>query len=220
MAKKKKGQDGGRPWLWRAGPKQGRGEVWVVGGANAQDPQGWKRPWGLWGVRLRLKEQKGHRCAPHLWSQRAGDLTWEPSSLPVPEWAGQSPSIPLLLLLGWLLPPATPDLPSLPPMPPGPTLAGWGFGVGGTGLGAQQAPQPMWARRSPSALLPLFPQGPSHLPLLISLASGSLILSGLHFSFPPQSPYVLPVHSRVPPVSLGVRVPHQRPAGALVVGRR
>ena len=40
-----------------------KGEVWVVGGANAQDPQGWKRPWGLWGVGLRLKE-RGPGVAP------------------------------------------------------------------------------------------------------------------------------------------------------------
>ena len=36
---------------------------------------------------------------------------------------------------------------------------------------------------------------------------------------PPRSPYILPVHSGVPPVSLGVIVPHQWPAGAPVVGR-
>ena len=24
-----------------------KGVVWMVGGAYAQDPQGWKRPWGL-----------------------------------------------------------------------------------------------------------------------------------------------------------------------------
>ena len=36
---------------------------------------------------------------------------------------------------------------------------------------------------------------------------------------PPQSPYILLVHFEVPPISLGIRVPHQRPAGALVVGR-
>ena len=47
---------------------------------------------------LRLKEQKGPRCAPHPWSQRAGDLTWEPSRLPGLEWVGQTPSSPLLLL--------------------------------------------------------------------------------------------------------------------------
>ena len=51
-----------------------KGEVWVVGGASAQDPQGWKRPWGLWGLGIRLKEQKGPRCAPHPWSQRTGAL--------------------------------------------------------------------------------------------------------------------------------------------------
>ena len=52
------------------------------------------------------------------------------------------------------------------------------------GLGAQQAPQPQWTRRSPSAPLPLFPESPSHLPLLISPASRAPILSGLHFSSP------------------------------------
>ena len=36
---------------------------------------------------------------------------------------------------------------------------------------------------------------------------------------PLQSPYVLLVHSGVPPISLGVRVLHQQPAGGLVVGR-
>ena len=35
----------------------------------------------------------------------------------------------------------------------------------------------------------------------------------------PQSPYMLPVHFGVPPISLGVRVPHQRLAGTPVVGR-
>ena len=34
-------------------------------------------PGGSAGVSLRLKEQKGPRCAPHPWSQRAEDLTWE-----------------------------------------------------------------------------------------------------------------------------------------------
>ena len=69
-----------------------------MGGAYAQDPQGWKRPWGLWEVGLSLKEQKGPSRAPHPWSQRAGDLTWEPSKLPRLKWAGQTPSDPLPLL--------------------------------------------------------------------------------------------------------------------------
>ena len=138
----------------------------MVGGANAQDLQGWKRPWGLCGVGLRLKEQKGPRRDPHPWSQRAGDLTWEPSRLPGLEWAEQTPSSPLFsyssgLGSGGPLPPASPDLP----------------GLRGAAL--------VWS------------------PLLL----------------PPRSLYVLPVHSGVPPVSLEVRVPHQWPAGALVVGR-
>ena len=33
-----------------------KSEVWVMGGPNAQGPWGWKRPLGLWGVRLRFKE--------------------------------------------------------------------------------------------------------------------------------------------------------------------
>ena len=55
---------------------------------------------GGWGGGLRLREQKGPRCAPHPWSQMAGALTWEPSKLSGPEWAGQLPSAPLPLLLG------------------------------------------------------------------------------------------------------------------------
>ena len=100
-----------------------KGEVWVVGRAYAQDPQGWKRPWGLWGVWLRLKELKGPRCAPHPWSHRAGDLTWEPSRPPGLEWAGQMPSspappildgsspLPLLISLASLLCPQGPMQP-------------------------------------------------------------------------------------------------------------
>ena len=165
-----------------------------MGRAYAQDPQGWKRPWGLWGVGLRLKEQKGPRRAPHP-HLRAADLTWEPSRLPGLEWAVQTPSSPLLLLL---------DGPSR--LPPGPTRPGWGFGWEGSGLGAQQAPLPEWARRSPSAPLRLFLESPSHLPLLISLGSGVLILSA-PLLLPPWSPYILLVHFGVPPISLGVRVP-------------
>ena len=84
---------GGEGFGW-GGQGLSKGEIWVGGGGNAQDPLGWKR--GLWGVGLRLKEQKGPRCAPHLWSQRAGDLTWEPSKLPGLEWEGPS-RLPLLI---------------------------------------------------------------------------------------------------------------------------
>ena len=35
-----------------------KGKVWVVGMAYTQDPQGWKRPWGLWGAGLSLNTKR------------------------------------------------------------------------------------------------------------------------------------------------------------------
>ena len=85
-----------RPWLWRAWPKQGRG----LGGGRGQcsGPTGLEKALRALELRLSLKEQKGPRHAPHPWSQRAGDLTWEPSRLPGLTWARQTSSSPLLLL--------------------------------------------------------------------------------------------------------------------------
>ena len=133
-----------------------------MGRACAQDPQGWKRPWGCAGWGLGSMEQKGPRHAPHPWSQRRGDLSWEPSRLPGLEWVGQMPP---------LLPEGPCCLPGLPPMPSGPTWPGGGFGGQGTGLGAQQA---HWARvggaipSPPHDSSPAPLEGPSHLPFLIS----------------------------------------------------
>ena len=196
---------------------------------------------------LRPKEQKGPRRAPHPWSQRAGDLTWEPSRLPgfkwvgktlfsplllllegpsrlplliptwppsyalkdpvslegpwragglvwelsrllVPEWVGQSPSAPLLLL--WQDPSRLPLLISLFSLlcPQDPHSLD-GALEGRTSLGAQQAPWPKWARRLPSAPLLLFPESPSHLPLLISWPQGRR--SCLASTSPPSS---VPLH--------------------------
>ena len=121
-----------------------KGEVWVLSRVNAQDLQGWKRSWGLWGLGLRLKEQKGPRHAqgtegaqacskgrgPHLgaqqasWAQVGGVNTLLSSPAP-PVWG-----------LGGPLLPASPDLPGLPSMPPGPMLLGGGsLGGEGAGLG-------------------------------------------------------------------------------------
>ena len=97
------------------------------------------------------------------------------SSPAPPVWEGPS-RLTLLISLASLL------------CPHGPTQPGGGFGGQGTSLGAQQPPWPEWARRSPSSPLLLFPEGPSHLPPLISPASGALILSGLHFSSPLSPP--------------------------------
>ena len=104
---------------------------------------------GVAGVWLKFKEQKGPRCAPHPWSQRVGDITWEPSRLPLGEGAldGREPA--------WEL---------------------------------SRIPRLEWVGQSPSAPLPLFPEGPSHLPRLISPASGARILSGFHFSSPLSPP--------------------------------
>ena len=55
--------------MWRVGPKQGK--VWAVGRANAQDPQGWKRPRGLWGWGLgsRNGRDPGVPPTPHFRGQ-------------------------------------------------------------------------------------------------------------------------------------------------------
>ena len=154
-----------------------------MGGANAQDPQGWKRPSGLWGVGLRLKEKKGPRRAPTP-GLRGQGTGLGAQQAPRAEWAGQSPSTP---------PPFLPEGPSRLPLltspasllcSQGPPQPGGVFGAQGIGLGAQQAPWPQWTRRSPSTPLPLFQESPSRLPLLISPASGAPILSGLHSSSP------------------------------------
>ena len=134
---------------------------------------------------------------------RANTLLSSPAP---PVWEGPF-CLPLLISPASLLCPQEPMQP------------GRGFGGQGIGLGAQQAP---WARVSRAITLhssPASPRGP--------LLPASPNLPGLRDAnpvWPPlllplQSPYVLPVHSGVPPVSLGVRVPHQWPAGALVVGR-
>ena len=77
----------------------------------------------------------------------------------------------------------------LPPMPPGPML----LRVGGSWRagdrpGSSAGSQAEWAGQSPSAPLLLLLEGPSRLPLLISLASVMPILSGLHFSSPLSTP--------------------------------
>ena len=112
-------------------------------------------------------------------------LAWELSRLSQPQWGRQSPSAPLPLLLDgpsrlpFLISPASLLCPQA-----GPLWPRWGFGGWGSGLGAQQAPWPERARQSPSTPLRLFLESPSHLPLLISPASGVPILSGFHFSSP------------------------------------
>ena len=81
------------------------------------------------------------------------------------------------------LPPASPDPPAslLRPQDPGGLD---GAVERGKQLGSSAGSPAEWARRSPSSPLLLLLESPSHLPLLISPASGAPILSGLHFSSP------------------------------------
>ena len=166
---------------------------------------------------FRLKEQKGPRRAPHPWSQRVGDLTWEPSRLPGLEWVRQFLSAPLPLLpegLSRLPLLNSPQPPSYAPRPGG-RVALEGRGPGWE---LSRLPGPEWVGQMPSIPLPLLPDISSHLPLLISLASGAPILSGLQFSpqlCPPTSYWFTWGFLPFP----WVRVPHQQPAGALVVER-
>ena len=165
---------------------------------------------------LRLQEQKGPTRAPQPWSQRQGT---SPGSLAgflgSSGWGKHSPFPSCSSGPGGSLPPAPPLLPLASLLCPR-DQCGWGKGGlrgQGIGLGAQQAP---WARvggETPSAPLPL-------------LLPASPDLRGLRVANPvwppllPRQPrHVLPVHLGFPPISLGVRVPHHRPAVTLVVGR-
>ena len=171
---------------------------------------------------LRLKEQKGSRRDPTPGLRGQGTSLGCPAGFLVSNGQGKHPPVlscssslgrplgpshlPLLISLASLL------------CPQGPMQSGGGFGGQGISLGAQQSPWPEWARQSSSAPLLLFPESASHLPLLISLASGcqSCLAS--------TSP--LPTVSLHPTGSLwgsshllGHQSHPQQLAGTLVVGR-
>ena len=144
-------------------------------------------PWGLWGGwGLGSTEQKrprraSHPCLrgqePHLGAQQAswfqvGETNALCSSTAPP---------------GGPLPPASPDLLTSLLCPQDQCGRGGGALEGrGPAWEPSRLPRPEWLGQSPPLLLLL--EGLSHLPLLISPASGSLILSGLHFSSPLSTP--------------------------------
>lgn len=128
------------------------------------------------------------------------------------------PSIPLLLFRSWRPPPACLSCSPLVTfllfqnqhIPEGASESI------GPGRRARQNSPANWAGETLGALPPIqAPEGPS----MRGNTSGPPVVSSLHFS-PPESPHILPVRFGVPPISLGVEVPHQRLAGVLVVGRR
>ena len=177
-------------------------------------------PWWVWLVGLRLnRKDLGVPLVLEFWGP-----TWEPSSLPRPEWAGKTsfaspaplaledPScLPLLFSPGFL------------PTPLGPIQPRWGL------WGHRTQPE-CWAQFPvqlgrgntrhvpPWSEPPKVPPGvwtsphPCHL-------SRVLALSYLHLSPPALSPHILPFCLGVPPISVGVKVPHLRPADTLAVGR-
>ena len=103
---------------------------------------------GAWGLGSRNRRGPG---VPFPWSQRAGDLTCEPSRLPGLSGRGKRP--PLLsssaLPLGGPLPPASPDLPSLPLMPRKTNVAKAG-GEGAWRAGIRPGSSAGSLRRSPA----------------------------------------------------------------------
>ena len=132
-----------------------------------------KGPGGCGGWGLGSRNRRGPGVSPHPSSQRAGDLTWEPSRLPGLEWAGHScSSSPLLLLQSWRAPPTCLSCPPVGvlPMPPGPMWPGVRGALEGRGPAWElsRLPGPQWAGQTPSAPLPLLLEGPSCLPLLNS----------------------------------------------------
>ena len=148
-----------------------------------------KGPGGCGGWGLGSKNGRGPGAPPTPGLRGGGNLTLEPSIFPVLEWSGQMPSAPLLLLLDGSS--CLPLLISLHFLLCPQDQCGWGeggLGGQGTGLGTQQPPQAAWAGQMTCAPLLLLLEGPSQLPILISLASGAPILSGLHFSYPPHPP--------------------------------
>ena len=175
-------------------------------------------------MRLRFQEQKWTRGAPTPGLRGSGTSPGSPAGFLGSSGWGKCP--PLLSCssclgigrapTGGSLLPASPDLPGLTPVPPGPTKPGWGFGGGGY--------RPVSSTGSPGRVgqaialhsSPTPPRGP--LPDLPGLRGTNPVWPPL--LLPPLSSHVLPVHLGFPPISLGIRVPHQWLAGALVVGRK
>ena len=183
-----------------------------------RSPRAGKGPGGWGGVELWLKEQKGHRCGPHPWSQRVGDITREPRSLWGLKWAGQMPSTLLPLL---------PDGSTQVPLLISPASLLYAQDPCSLEGALEGRYQPGSSAGSPATVgqgitlcfSPTLPEGslPPASPDLLGLRGADSDWPKL--LLPPQSPHILPVHFGVPSISLGVRVHHQWPTGALVVGR-
>ena len=172
---------------------------------------------GGWGLGSRYRMGPGVPPIPGLRGQ--GTSPGIPAGSPCPSGQGKcppllscssrrAPCLPLLISPASLL------------CPQGPTWPRGGFGGQGNWLGSS-AGSPAHVGQGITLHSSLALPGeslPPASPDLPSLRGTNLVWPPL--LLPPRSPYVLLVHSGVPLLSLGVRVPHQQPAGALAVGRR
>ena len=145
-----------------------------MGRASAQDPQGWKRSWGLWGWGLGSRNRRGPGVTPTPGLRGQGTSLGSPAGfLGSSGWGKRPPLLSCSSGLGGLLPPASPDLlASL--LGPQDQCSRWGkggLGGQGTSLGTQQAPGAQVVRAITLCSSPAPPDGPSNLPHLISLAS-------------------------------------------------
>ena len=181
-----------------------------------------KGPGGCGGWGLGSRNRRGPGVPPTPGLRGKGTSPGSPAGfLGSSGWGRRPPLLSCSSGLGGPLPSASPDLPDFPPMPPR-THAAWrGLWRAGDQLGSSAGSPARVGRSITLRSSPLLLEGPSCLPLLISDLPG---LRGADPVWPPlllpsQSPYILPVHFGVPSISLGIRVPHQQPAGALVVGR-
>ena len=177
-----------------------------------------KGPGGCGGWGLGSRNRRGPVVPPTPGLRGQGHLTWEPSRLPGLKWVGLTPSSPLLLL---------PEGPSRLPLlisltsvlcPQDPRGLEGALGRGyQPGNSAGSPAQVGLAITLCSSATPPRRSLPPASPDLPSLRGANPVWPPLPLPF--QSPHVLLVHLGVPPVSLGVRVPHQWPAGALALGR-
>ena len=179
-----------------------------------------KSPGGYVGWGLGSRNRRGPGVPPTPGLRGWGTSPGSPAGFLGSSWWSKCPPLLSSSGLWWPLPPASPDLPCYPPVPPVSCVAWRGLWKAGYQPG-NLAGSP--ARVGQAVALHSSPALPR-----VSLPPASPDLPGLRGTdpfwspllLPPQSPYVLPVHFGVPPVSLGIRIPHQPPARALVVGRQ
>ena len=176
-----------------------------------------KGPGGCGGRGLGSRNRRGPGVPPTPGLRGQGTSPGSPAAFLGSSGGRQTPSSPLLLLQSGRAPPAYLSCPPQPPSYARWTHAAWrGLWRAGHRPGSSAGS----LARVGGAITLLSSSAPPG--WLLPLASPDL--PGLRGTepvwpplfLPPQCPYFLPVHFGVPPVSLGIRVPHQRPTYSLL----